>query len=208
MTVQLAQQNANIMAFNAADNDTVQKLRSTIIDKQVDIVTLEQKYQDKHPSVVTAKEELAVLQNSLNKEVESYVAAGTVTMNPVQAEMIKEKALAEIDISVDRASIKAVQQLQDRAENDMGKLSADSLEYMKLQRDATIKQDVYLNLVKSLEAARIQQMMDSMDIQIVDPVDLPKEPAGPRKLLITAVGLASGAMIALGYILMLYSKRR
>ena len=67
---------------------------------------------------------------------------------------------------------------------------------------------MYLNLVKSLEAARIQQMMDSMDIQIVDPADLPKEPAGPRKLLITAVGLASGAMIALGYILMLYSKRR
>ena len=64
---QIAKQNINSKAYNVSDNSIVQQLRSQIVAKEVELVGLQQKYQDKHPSVVTAKEELAVLQNSLNK---------------------------------------------------------------------------------------------------------------------------------------------
>lgn len=207
-TAQLGQQNAKLKEFNVADNETVQKLRSSIIDKQVELVTLEQQYQEKHPSVIAAKAELMALQESLNQEVSNYVAAGTVTMNPVQAEILKGKTLAETNVSVAKASISAVQAMQNKTAGDMSKLSADSLQYINLKRDVSIDEEIYLTLVKNFETARIQETMDSMDIQIVDPADLPKKPSGPRKLLITVLGIISGFMIAFGYTLRLYSKRR
>ncbi|WP_019551915.1 GumC family protein [Propionispira raffinosivorans] len=206
-TAQLGQQNAKLKEFNVADNETVQKIRNSIIDKQVELVTLEQQYQEKHPSVIAAKAELTALQASLNQEVSDYVAAGTVTMNPVQAEILKGKTLAETNIAVAQASISAVQAMQNKTEGDMSKLSADSLQYINLKREVSIDEEIYLTLVKNFETARIQETMDSMDIQIVDPADLPKKPTGPWKLLITAIGGTIGLMIAFGYTFVLYNKR-
>lgn len=205
---QLEKQNIALKNFNIADNETVQKIRSAIIDKQVTLVENEQRYTDKHPSVVTLKEEIAALNRQLNQEVANAVEAGTSTLNPIHAGLLKQKAELETGIMVNEASLSALNGLQAKAEQEISKLSADSLDYIKLERNVKITQEVYGLLVKNYENAKIQQAMDSMDIQIVDPADLPKKPAGPRKLLITAIGGVIGLMIAFGYTLVLYNKRR
>lgn len=205
---QLEKQNVALKKFNIADNETVQKIRDTIIDKQVKLVENQQRYTDKHPNVVTLQEEIAALNRQLNQEVAKSVEAGTSTMNPVHAGLLKQKAELETGIMVNEASLSAVTGLQTKAEQEMSKLSAGSLNYIKLQRNVKVTQEVYSVLVKNHEDARIQQAMDSMDIQIVDSAELPKKPAGPRKLLITAIGGVIGMMIAFGYTLVLYNRRR
>ena len=76
------------------------------------------------------------------------------------------------------------------------------MEYSRLSRDVTVKNEVYLNLVKQYEQNKIQEAMDSMDIQIVDPADSPDEdrPVAPRKGLIALIGGVVGILIAFGYI--------
>jgi len=204
---QLDKQNANLSAYNIADNATVQGLREKIVAKEVELVGLQQKYQDKHPAVITAQQELEQLQNSLTSEVSTAVAAGTATMNPVQADLMKNRALASTDVAVSTASEAAVKALQDKAEGNMSKLSEDVLEYTKLERDAKMKNEIYLNLVKQCEQAKIQQAMESMDIQIVDTAELAKFPSAPNKKLIAIVGLVVGMLLATGYGLMIYKKR-
>jgi uncharacterized protein involved in exopolysaccharide biosynthesis len=51
--------------------------------------------------------------------------------------------------------------------------------------------------------------MESMDIQIIDPANLPDEdkPAGPRKKLITAIGFVIGCLISFGYGLIQYKRK-
>lgn len=85
----------------------------------------------------------------------------------------------------------------------------DVLEYMALERDVKIKGEVYLNLVKQSEQSKIQEAMDSMDIQIVDSANLPDEnnPVTPRKKLITAIGFVLGVLLAMGYGLILYRRK-
>lgn len=207
VTAQLSKQNANIKAYNVADNAMVQKIRASIVDKHLEIVLLEQQYQEQHPSVIAARKALDELQSSLSQEVTNAVEAGTITMNPLQAELVQSKALAETNLSIIKASNEAIQKQQEKFSNDISLLSEDSLEYVNLKRDSTIKEGIYLNLVNNFEAARIQEAMDSMDIQVVDPADLPKKPAGPKKLLITVVGGVIGIAIAFSYILLLYKKR-
>ena len=71
-----------------------------------------------------------------------------------------------------------------------------------------VKQEIYLNLVKECEQDKIKEAMESMDIQIIDPANLPDEdkPAGPRKMLITAIGLVIGCLISFGYGLICYKR--
>lgn len=207
-TTQLGKQNSALKEFNVADNPTIQKIRDTIVSKQVELVGLQQRYQDKHPDIIAKQQEIAELNTQLNQEVSNYVDAGTVTMNPVQAGLIKDKVTAETDLAVTQASLSAIQGLQTKAEGEMSKLSSDSMEYIKLQRDVTIKQGIYVSLVQNYETARVQEAMNSMDIQIVDAADLPKLPSGPRKTLITAIGMIIGIMISFSYTLVLYHKSR
>ncbi|SEI84214.1 Uncharacterized protein involved in exopolysaccharide biosynthesis [Propionispira arboris] len=207
-TSQLGKQNSALKEFNVADNPTIQKIRDSIVSAQVELVGLQQRYQDKHPDIIAKQQEIAELNTQLGREVSNYVDAGTVTMNPVQAGLIKDKVGAETDLAVTQASLSAIQGLQKKAEGDMSKLSSDSMEYIKLQRDVTIKQGIYVSLVQNYETARVQEAMNSMDIQIVDAADLPNGPSGPNKKLITAIGMLVGLIIAFGYTLLLYSKRR
>ncbi len=79
---------------------------------------------------------------------------------------------------------------------------------MRLTREVKIKNEVYANLVKQYEQNRLQAAMESMDIQIIDPANLPDidQPAAPRKKLITAIGFALGILLSMGYGLLTYKR--
>lgn len=63
MTGQLEQQNSSLLEYNISDNDAIMSLRTAIVNKQVELVGLEQRYTEEHPDVIQAKQELAELKN-------------------------------------------------------------------------------------------------------------------------------------------------
>ena len=204
----LEAQKMSSRAYNVSDNGIIQGLRSQIVAKQVELVGLRQNYTEKHPSVQRAVEELHQLENSLQSEVIASVDSNAVTLNPTQSELLKQQALAAVGLTVSKATKKAVEEEWGKKEAELGKLPDDVLEYVRLQRDVTIQNEVYLNLVKQSEQHKIQAAMDSMDIQVVDPADLPdiERPVAPRKKLITAIGFAIGILLAIGYTLLAYRR--
>ena len=204
----LAEQKMKSKAYRISDNDVVQKIRDRIVAKQVELVGLEQRYTEKHPSVQQAKNELRQLQESLNAEVVASVDSNAATLNPAHSELLKNQALAAVHLAVAEAGEKKLKEQRDKKESEIGQLPDDVLEYVRLERDVKIKSEVYLNLVKQSEQSKIQEAMDSMDIQIVDPANLPDEdkPVAPRKALITTVGLFIGIFLALGYGMRLYKR--
>ena len=134
--------------------------------------------------------------------------SNAVTLNPTQSELLKQQALAAVGLAVSKASKKAVEEEWGKKEEELGKLPDDVLEYARLQRDVTIQNEVYLNLVKQSEQHKIQAAKESMDIQVVDAANLPdiERPVAPRKKLITFVGLLMGCILAFGYGFLLYRK--
>ena len=209
VTGQLEQQNSSLLEYNISDNDAIMNLRTAIVNKQVELVGLEQRYTEEHPDVIQAKQELAELKRSLDREIQSAVNSKSATLTPVQGNLLMEKVQTETAKAVTSASLDALKSKQQEAEGNISTLSADSVEYMRLLRAQTITSEVYTNLVKAYENTRIQEAQESMDIQIIDAANLPREdmPAKPNKKLIAAIGFVLGVMISFGYTLYVYNKR-
>lgn len=209
VTGQLEQQNASLLEYNVSDNTNIGNIRESIVNKRVELVGLQQQFTDEHPDVIKAKEELNSLEKSLSDEIAKAVNSQSVTLSPVQSNLLKDKISTEVQISVNNASLEALKAKQAEAQENIATLSADSVEYMRLSREATITGQVYTSLVQNYEQTRIQEAKDSMDIQIIDAADLPKEdmPAKPNKKLIVVIGFVLGIMISFGYTLYNYSRR-
>lgn len=209
VTGQLEQQNSSLLEYNISDNDAIMGLRTAIVNKQVELVGLEQRYTEEHPDVIQAKQELAELKRSLDREIQSAVNSKSATLTSVQGNLLMEKVQTETAKAVTSASLDALKVKQQEAEGNISTLSADSVEYMRLLRDKNITSEVYTNLVKAYENTRIQEAQESMDIQIIDAANLPREdmPVKPNKKFIVEIGFVLGIMISFCYTLYSYSKK-
>ena len=208
VNTQLGDMKSQSINYQINDNSNVQALRKQIVDAEVSLVDLKQHYTEENPSVIDARTHLDQLHQALAKEVNAVVASDVSAVNPTQMKLIQDRAQAETGISVAKASEAAVKARRDVKQKELGDFPDDVLEYMNLQREASIKNEIYVNLVKQCEQDKIQEAMESMDIQIIDPANLPDEdkPAAPKKKLIVVIGFVLGCMIAFGYGLIAYKR--
>ena len=205
---QLNEQNKALTTYNLSDNVELQQIRTTIVNKQVQLVSMEQRFTDKHPSVILLNQEIDELTKKLKQAITNSVKAGTNTLNPVHAGLLIDKTQTEVALAVGEATTEGMLQVQKENEKAISKLSADSLTYIDLERKVKIAQEVYTILVRNYEQNRVKEAMDSMDIQIVDAPNLPIRRSGPKRLLITALGCVLGLLFDFVYWLVLYSRRR
>lgn len=210
VTAQLEQQNADLLKYNVSDNTNIGNLREAIVNKQVELVGLEQRFTDEHPDVIRVKKELATMKSSLDNEIASAVNSQSVTLSPVQSNLLQQKLDAETKVAIDNASLEALKSKQANAENTISTLSADSVEYVRLDREAKIASNVYTALVENYEQTKVQESKNIMDVQIVDAADLPREdmPAKPNKKLIVLLGFAVGIVLSMGCTLVIYTRRQ
>ena len=195
-------------AYNINDNGNVQSIRGKIIAAEVDLAGLREHYTDRHPTIIAAQQRLAELRQALKNEVDTVVDSNTTSLNPVQADLMKEKAENEAGLAAAQASEEALEKRRAEVEDHLSDFPQEVIEYLQLQRDANIKNEIYVNLVKQCEQNKIDEAKESMDIQVIDPADLPNEdePSAPRKKIITAIGLVLGCIIAFGYSLVMYKR--
>lgn len=204
----LTEMKAGSQSYNINDNATVQGIRNQIVAKQVELVGLRQRYTENNPQVIAAREQLGKLQSSLTNEVNDVVSSNATTLNPAQAELLKTQAQAQATVATAQASEAAIKEKRDSKQQELGDLPEGVVDYLEYKRDAEIKNQVYINLVQQCEKSRVQQAMDSMDVQVVDPATLPFEekPVWPRPKIITAIGFLLGVIISTMYILFYYRK--
>ncbi len=205
-TAKLGQQKAGAKAFHINDNSTVQTIRGKIVTKQVELVGLQEHFTDEHPEVKQVKKELSELNSALVNEVNSAVDSSAASLNSAYAELLKEQAVAEAKASAASASEEAIKAKKADKEKNMDEFPEAAMNYIKLQSDAKLKREVYLSLVKQCEQDKIQEAMDSMDIQIIDPANLPDrdKPSAPKRKLIIAIGIVLGSILSLIYSLISY----
>lgn len=207
-TNKLGQQKSGSKAYNINDNGTVQSIRGQIVAKEVELAGLRQKYTDNNPTVIAAQQQLNQLQSDLSREVSAVVDSSAASLNSAQMELLKNQAVAEASIGAAKASEDAVRAKKDEIEQDISKYPDEMVTYIQLKSDAEIKKTIYTNLVQQCEQNKIQEAMESMDIQVIDAANLPDvdKPSFPKKKIFVAVGIFVGCLISIGYSILAYKK--
>lgn len=192
--------------YNINDNESIVELRKKIVDAQINLVGLREHYTEEHPSVLSARRKIESLQNKLTEEVNTLVASRYTTINPTQATLIGEQANAEVGLAIANASAAAIRERKAEKEKELDGFPKDVLDYMNLQREATIKEQVYTTLIKQAEDNKLKEAMRSMDVQVIDSADLKEEPCAPRKKVIAAIGFIIGCVISIVTLLLIMKR--
>ena len=121
-------------------------------------------------------------------------------------ELLKNQAVAEATIGAAKASEDAVRAKKAEIDADVSKYPDEMVTYLELKSDAEIKKTIYTNLVQQCEQNKIQEAMESMDIQVIDEANLPKTPSAPRKKLIAVMGIFMGILLSFVYTYVIYHK--
>lgn len=196
---QISSQNPGFIA----DSPLIQQLKGKLADLEVELVGLKQNYTGKHPKVIAAQAAIAETKAKLNNEIARVINAEAPSMNPVHQAMLQAKIQSEAELAANQAQRAAIDRIMAQGEQDLAKLPSKEQGYARLMRDVLISQEIYSMLAKRNEEARISEVMQPTDVQIIDVAVIPERPISPRKALNTIAAAVFGLVFgtALAFIL-------
>lgn len=191
---QMGNQKISIMA----DNALIQQYKNKISEKEIELVGLTETVTDNHPKVIAAKAVISETRSKLNEEIARVVSADSSSSNPVHQILLQSKMEAEIDIALAKAREQALQKVVGDSEKQLANLPAKELGLVRVMREASVAQELYIMLAKRYEEARINEVMEPTDVQVVDAAYASTKPVAPRTLINTAIAGLLGLFVGIG----------
>ncbi len=180
------------------ENPVIQQYKLKLAELEVNLVGLMQNYTDKHPQVIATKAAIAETRSKLNAEIAKVVNADASSANPIHQGLLQAKLQAEAEVAVSTAQQQALRKLTAQGEEQIGKLPAKEQGLVKVMRDANVSQEIYVMLAKRYEEARISEVMEPTDVQIIDVAIAPDKPIKPKKLLNVVIAAILGLFTGTG----------
>jgi len=181
-----------------AENPVIQQYKLKLAELEVNLVSLKQNFTDKHPQVIATKAAIVETRSKLNGEIAKVVNADAPSANPVHQGLLQAKLEAEAEVAVSTAQQQALRKLIVQGEEQIGKLPAKEQGLVKVMRDASVSQEIYVMLAKRYEEARISEVMEPTDVQIIDTAIALEKPIKPKKLLNTVIAAILGLFTGVG----------
>lgn len=199
-------------AATSASESREDQYRARAAELQGELDRLLLSYTDEYPDVVRVRHQLADLQSEIvaeNERRENGPAKGEdmVVTNPLYQQLRSELSRVRSDMSALRARVSETETLL-QGELDRGRRVADSeAKLAELTRDYEVNRDIYQDLLRRRENARVSMSLDSehrgLTFRIQEPAALPLQPSGLRFLHFSLAGLALGLLAPLGVVVQL-----
>jgi polysaccharide chain length determinant protein (PEP-CTERM system associated) len=187
------------------------QFRSRIAELQSRLETLRLSYHETYPDVVQLKHQIADLNQAIideRKRREEAKAAGRITIdesvinNPQYQQLRHELTQTKINIDMLTARI-AVTRRDLAAQIDRGKrVHGGEATLAELTRDYQVNRDIYQDLLRRRENARVSMNLDmdnrGLAIKVQEPAVFPREPSGLRFVHFIIVGFVLAIALPLG----------
>jgi capsular exopolysaccharide synthesis family protein len=167
------------------NNSKVSELRKQLNDKQITLAVLRERYRDQHPSMVA-------IQTELNEISGKLTGACNDAINALQAGYLMAKANEEI-----------LQKALHEQEQESMEMDSKQPDYNMLKRNAEADRQLYDSILTRIKETGVADKLQSNNIRLIDPVQVPGSPFKPQKGRNLAVGLLLGvcAAFAASYLL-------
>jgi protein tyrosine kinase modulator len=173
---------------------------------QTQLTELKSKYTDDYPDVIRVKNDIDTLKKKMaDADDQEKVAADHLTKDPVEPAQM-QALRAQIHQYGQLIQQKSAQQeeLQQQIKIYQARVQSSPAieqEYKELTRGYQTALDFYNDLLKkrdqSAMASDLERRQQGEQFQVLDPANLPTEPAFPKKSLFTVGGLGGGLSLGL-----------
>ncbi len=183
--------------------------RVRLAELQTQLDTLMLTYTDAHPDVIRVRHQMQDLQDQVKREEAQRAqrsASGTpspvddsVQFNPLYQELRSKLAEVRRNIAAEQSRMGASDSLLN-SELDRGRRIADSENKLsELTRDYEVNRDIYQDLLKRRENARVSMNLDAdhrgLTFVIQEPAELPLRPVGLRFMHFSLAGVGAGIVL-------------
>ena len=173
-------------------------------------------YTEQHPDVVRVNHQLEDLRAQLER-ADAMAASGAgasqldgpANFNPLYAELKSKLAAVRTSSAAVRSRLASAEALQARESGRRNRIASSESQLAELSRDYEVNRDLYQDLLKRRENARLSMNLDAeqsgLTFRIQEPARVPARGNGLRLMHVAAAGLAM-AIFAPLVLLVLYVK--
>lgn len=179
--------------------------RISTMEAQLDKLRLQ--YHDTYPDIVTLREQLSELRKQRDQAIErndpdAKATDGENIVNPLYQELKGSLAKARADMDTTETRIESLKKLIDNQKDRMKRIQDNKAEYSDLTRDMEVNKEIYNDLLKRREKARVSMHLDvegqGLNYRINEAAQYPLQPTGPKFPMFAIAGLLLGIAAPFG----------
>jgi polysaccharide chain length determinant protein (PEP-CTERM system associated) len=163
-------------------------------------------FTDKHPRLVSLRENIATLREECGRELAAAAGAGIrpgdpLASNPVYQSLRMQLSATEVEIAGLRAQLSVKQEEVAQLRRDVSKIAEVEAELKQLNRDYTVVQARYQEYLKRRETLRSMQRLepvaDPVNLKVIEPPFASDKPVAPNRPLLALGALAFAIVVGL-----------
>lgn len=166
-------------------------------------------YLDTHPDIVSLKDQISGLQIKVDEIVAEAAAnkAFSEVENPAYTNLKEVINTERADLNARQNRLNSTQRLLQTELNNAETVAAKQATYKELTRDYDVTKDVYEDMLKRRESARLSMTLDiegqGVSFKIHEPASYPLKSDGLQLIHFAAIGPVLGMAIPVGLIVLL-----
>ena len=184
-------------------NPEINAIQSNLTSLYTELEGLKTKYTAKHPEVKAVQARIDNLEKALNNKTAEIVSGRTETNNPLYQNLNSQIIQLEVQQVTSAARIEVYNQRLTEMEVELDQFPQAELNFLRLQREKNVAEEIYLLLRNRKEEINIQQAMQTSDIFVIDDAYLPENPIKPNLKLNLAIASVLSFMLSVFIIFLL-----
>ncbi|MBC7328595.1 polysaccharide biosynthesis tyrosine autokinase, partial [bacterium] len=195
LTEQLKKQGeTRVAGWTVGESPTLVALRQQLVDLEVKLLGLQQKYADSHPEVVAIKKQIDEINKRISEEAQKTTLQENLQPNPLRDALLNE----QVELLKAEARRDALRRIVSELEGELSNLPEKEMQLANLQRDLEVAENLYTTLQQRLQEARIAEATTFGNVTMEENATLPHDPIYPRKRLNYTLGFLLAIALAIG----------
>ena len=190
--------------------------QARIAQLQMDLDTLRLSFHETYPDIVQLKNQIAELNVAIEEERRereqrirdararggSYVDE-SIASSPLFQQLRAELAATRTNIATLKARISETEQMLAEENERIRRINDAEATLAELTRDYEVNRDIYQDLLKRREKARVSMHLDieerGLTMKVQEPARLSLQPSGLRFAHLAAIGIPLGLLMPIGF---------
>ena len=189
---------------SVAPNPVLSQLQQQLAQVTVQLQVAQQQYTDAHPTVIGLKRQQAELQREMSHTPATITAQANTMSNPVFVQLNQQAATSRGHIASDTAQLDQLNRERKAMKPELAALPVKAAQFLELQRQAKLREDVVTALQQKLNEASISKTTALSDVTVTAPANAADATVRPNAMLNLVVGLLVSAVLGVIVTLLLY----